>query len=154
MGRSVIFFAVPLTVASILVSVWNFMITSWRLQAKDHIAKEDATDSRNFTTANNNLNDLKHTHHGFIQILTHFLWTSTTLVIYSGSLVLLSLLGYIEMFSSYLMESGFLIDVHLLPFLIIISAIPVNMVLHKIFINNKDSHSFAHGILSSISPCR
>merc|ERR1719232_409050 len=58
------------------------------------------------------------------------------------------------MFSSYLMESGFFMDVHLLPFLIIVSVIPINMIMHKVFINNKDSHSFAHGILSSIYPCR
>ena len=103
---------------------------------------------------NNNQHEWKHSHQGFIPTLTHLLWTLTTLLIYSGSIVLLCLMGYIEMFSSYLMESGFFMDVHLLPFLIIVSVIPINMIMHKVFINNKDSHSFAHGILSSIYPCR
>ena len=142
---------VPLTMASILVSIWNFTVTSWRLQAKDHIAKDDA-DPRNYL--NNNQHEWKHSHQGFVPTLTHLLWTLTTLLIYSGSIVLLCLMGYIEMFSSYLMESGFFMDVHLLPFLIIVSVIPINMIMHKVFINNKDSHSFAHGILSSIYPCR
>ena len=83
-------FSVPLTVASIFVSISNFVITSWRLEAKDHIAKED-NDPKN--TYANQRSKKHYSHQGFVPMLTHILWTLTNLVIYSGSLVLLSLLG-------------------------------------------------------------
>ena len=96
----------------------------------------------------------KHSHQNFQSVLTHVVWTLSSIIIYSGSLVFLLLLAYIEMFSNYLMDTGFKFNIHLLPCLIILSNIPVNIILYKIFINNKDSFSLAHAILSPIKPCR
>lgn len=132
--------------ASIIISFLSFIITSWRLQCKDYIAKDDSK-------INNNKVSYKG-YKSFPSGFTYLYWTLTSIVIYSGSLVILSLLGYIEMFSSYLMESGFELNIHLLPFMILLVPIPVNLVLYRTYIQNKDSHSFAHALLSSIAPCR
>jgi len=140
----------PLTVASIFVSLLNFTITAWNLQAKDHIAKDEL----NHSSANEDNNPVKHFHQNVTSVFTHVVWTLSSIVVYSGSLVFLLLLAYIEMFSNYLMDTGFKVNIHLLPFLIILSNIPVNIILYKIFINNKDSFSLAHAILSPIKPCR
>ena len=104
--------------------------------------------------ANENNNPVKHFHQNFTSVFTHVVWTLSSIIVYSGSLVFLLLLAYIEMFSNYLMDTGFKVNIHLLPFLIILSNIPVNIILYKIFINNKDSFSLAHAILSPIKPCR
>ena len=145
-------FSVPLTVASIFVSLLNFTITAWNLQAKDHIAKDELNHSS--AIGNENINPVKHFHQNFTNVFTHVAWTLSSITVYSGSLVFLLLLAYIEMFSNYLMDTGFKVNIHLLPFLIILSNIPVNIILYKIFINNKDSFSLAHAILSPIKPCR
>lgn len=113
------------------------------MQAKDHIAKAEL---------NQEENDCHH--QKWPQIVTHVLWSLTSIIIYAGSLILMSLLGYIEMFSNSLMASGFQLNICLLPFLILLLNIPVNVVLYKLFINNKDSFSLAHAILSPIKPCR
>ena len=84
------FFSVPLTVVSIFVSISNFVITSWRLEAKDHIAKEDNDPKNSYA---NQTSKKHYIHQEFVPMLTHILWTLTNLLIYSGSLVLLSLLG-------------------------------------------------------------
>ena len=143
-------FSVPLTVASIFMSLLNFTITAWNLQAKDHIAKDEL----NHSSANEDNNPVKHFHQNVTSVFTHVVWTLSSIVVYSGSLVFLLLLAYIEMFSNYLMDTGFKVNIHLLPFFIILSNIPVNIILYKIFINNKDSFSLAHAILSPIKPCR
>ena len=145
-------FSVPLTVASIFVSLLNFTITAWNLQAKDHIAKDELNHSS--AIGNEDNNPVKHFHQNFTNVFTHIVWTLSSIIVYSGSLVFLLLLAYIEMFSNYLMDTGFKVNIHLLPFLIILSNIPVNIILYKIFINNKDSFSLAHAILSPIKPCR
>ena len=142
-----IFFSVPLTVSSILISLINFIRTSWSLQAKDHLAKEELEGSLVIKTE---LKSFKQKS----QILTHILWTLGTVIFYGGSIVLLSLLGYVEMFSSELMESGSTVNIHILPFLVLCSSVPINLILYKMFINNKDSFSFAHAILSSVLPLR
>ena len=136
----------PLTVTSILISLINFIRTSWSLQAKDHLAKEELEGPKT---------ELKKFKLGW-QMLTHILWTFWTLVLYGGSIILLSLLGYIEMFSNELLDAtdDAKINIHILPFVILCSSVPVNLILYKIFINNKDSFSFAHAILSSVSPLR
>ena len=141
------FFSVPLTVSSILISLINFIRTSWSLQAKDHLAKEELEGSLVIKTE---LKSFKQKS----QILTHILWTLETVIFYGGSIVLLSLLGYVEMFSSELMESGSTVNIHILPFLVLCSSVPINLILYKMFINNKDSFSFAHAILSSVLPLR
>ena len=123
----------------------NFIKTSWNLQAKDHLAKEELE-----LGSKTELKKFKF----FWPILTHILWTFWTLVLYGGSIILLSLLGYIEMFSNELLEEETMINIHILPFVIICSSVPVNLILYKVFINNKDSFSFTHAILSSVSPLR
>ena len=138
-------FSVPWTLLSILVSFCNFNITAWMLQSKDHIAKTELSPSQNQN---------KNFHQDWKCILTFTLWTTSSFLIYSGSIVIMCLIGYIEMFSNYLTESGFRINVHLIPFLIILSNIPINIILYKLFINNKDSFSLAHAILSPVQPCR
>ena len=139
--------SVPLTVSSILISLINFIRTSWSLQAKDHLAKEELEGSLVIKTE---LKSFKQ----WTQILTHILWTFWTVILHGGSIVLLSLLGYVEMFSSELMESGSSVNIHILPFLVLCSSVPINLILYKMFINNKDSFSFAHAILSSVLPLR
>ena len=134
------------------MSLLNFTITAWNLQAKDHIAKDELNHSS--AIGNENINPVKHFHQNFTNVFTHVAWTLSSITVYSGSLVFLLLLAYIEMFSNYLMDTGFKVNIHLLPFLIILSNIPVNIILYKIFINNKDSFSLAHAILSPIKPCR
>ena len=134
------------------MSLLNFTITAWNLQAKDHIAKDELNHSS--AIGNENINPVKHFHQNFTNVFTHVAWTLSSIIVYSGSLVFLLLLAYIEMFSNYLMDTGFKVNIHLLPFLIILSNIPVNIILYKIFINNKDSFSLAHAILSPIKPCR
>merc|ERR550532_1986190 len=81
----------PLTVSSILISLINFIRTSWSLQAKDHLAKEELEGSLVIKTE---LKSFKQ----WTQILTHILWTFWTVILHGGSIVLLSLLGYVEMF--------------------------------------------------------
>ena len=94
------FFPVPLTVVSIFVSISNFVITSWRLEAKDHIAKEDNDPKNSYA---NQTSKKHYIHQEFVPMLTHILWTLTNLLIYSGSLVLLSLLGELpSIYSLYL----------------------------------------------------
>ena len=134
--------------SSILISLINFIRTSWSLQAKDHLAKEELEGSPIKT-------ELKSFKQG-TQILTHILWSFWTVIFFGGSIVLLSLLGYVEMFSNELLsESGSSpINIHLLPFLVLCSSIPINLILYKVLINNKDSFSFAHAILSSVLPLR
>ena len=87
-----------MTVVSIFVSISNFVITSWRLDAKDHIAKE-SNDPKN--TYANQKSKKTYTHQGFVAKLSHILWTLTNLVIYSGSLVLLCLLGQLPINSIF-----------------------------------------------------
>ena len=149
------YFSVPLTVASIIVSLLNFTITAWNLQAKDHIARDELNHSNGAeATSNNVIIDKLHSHQNFQSVFTHVIWTLSSIIVYTGSLVFLLLLAYIEMFSSYLMDTGFKINIHLLPFIIILLNIPINIILYKLFINNKDSFSLAHSILSPIKPCR
>ena len=134
-----------LTLVSILISMLNFTVTAWNLQAKDHIAKQEL---------NPDLQTENKAHQSWSAVLTHVLWTVSSAVIYTGSLVLMSLVSYIEMFSNHLTETGFRVNIQILPFLIFLSNIPINIALYKFFIKNKDSFSLAHAILSPIKPCR
>ena len=133
----IIFFSVPLTVVSIFVSISNFVITSWRLEAKDHIAKED-NDPKN--TYANKTSKKHYIHQEFVPMLTHILWTLTNLLIYSGSLVLLSLLGQLpSIYILYLWTQPFTsLMTYVLPYRYAFNEVnhwaPINSLLIIIFV--------------------
>ena len=124
-------------------------ITSWRLQRKDHLTKEAYT-----IGPNNNDFEGHRPFIGFKSTSSYLLWFLSTKITHMSSVVVLCLLGYIEMFSSILTSTGLEINIHLLPFIILLVTVPVNWVLYEAYIGSKDSHSFAHACLSSVSACR
>ncbi len=147
-----LYVSVYLTVSSITISLFSLAITSWRLQRKDHLTKEAFGQ-----TANNNsfMEGVEHRPFiGYKSTLSYLLWFLSTKIIHIASVVALCLFTYIDMFSSTLTSTGFQINIHLLPLLLLIATVPINWILYEAYIGSKDSHSFAHACLSSVSACR
>lgn len=127
----------PLTVASLLISSLGYGMTSWRLERGDFGSK-----------------DLPHPKSTFQRGLTYFLWAGSSHIAHIFSVVALSILCWIEMFSSHLTSTGLTFNIHMLPFLILLASVPVNAFLHRHFVQEDNTYSWAHALLSAVFPAR
>jgi hypothetical protein len=70
------------------------------------------------------------------------------------SVVTLALLAWIELFSGDMTSEGFSINIHILPFLILVLAVPVNIALYLYYVQDDTTYKLAHAALSAVFPSR
>ena len=70
------------------------------------------------------------------------------------SVVTLALLAWIELFSGDMTSEGFSINIHILPFLILLLAVPINVALYLYYVRDDTTYKLANAALSSVFPSR
>ena len=130
-----------MTVASLFVSTFSIIYSAWRLQRGDFHFKD-------LWAFNYSLGER------IKQGVTFLLWFCTTKISQVFSVVTLALLAWIELFSGDMTQKGFSINVHILPFLILVVAVPVNIALYLYYVQDDTTYKLAHAVLSAVFPSR
>lgn len=138
----------PLTVASVFVSTFNYIFMSWKLQKLDHRVKnlqpfESESESSSITTPSS-----------FSGIFTFLAWLISTKMAQIFSLILMALIMWIEVLSGNLSGLAVTLSAEFAPVFLLLLAFPLNFLFHRKYVQDDEMYHHAHGILSAIFPSR
>jgi hypothetical protein len=129
---------VPITVISICVSWLNYSYTSWKLMTLDH-----------------RVQGLPRKGSRIVNFISFYAWFSVSKVTVIISLLLLSIIGWLEMFGNpSILPYASPINEFIVPVIILYLSFGVNQYLHKKYVQEDGPYSMAHGALSAVFPAR
>ncbi|TRY78633.1 hypothetical protein TCAL_14430 [Tigriopus californicus] len=139
---------VPLTVASVFFSTFNYIFMAWKLQKLDHRVKN----LQHFESASSPSSSASSS--SFLGIFTFLAWLVSTKLAQIFSLILMALIMWIEVLSGNLSGFAVTLSVEFAPVFLLFLAFPLNFLYHRKYVQDDEMYHHAHGILSAIFPSR